>query len=97
MQKTVDRLDPRTCSDCDCDHLEFFALWNRDSPRGQRILAWRIYAWTTLPLATRAWGLFPSSATHRLAAFRRANLREISSSRFGQRRHLNGFPVANFS
>ena len=83
-KKTVDRLDPRAGPDRGSDHFEFFALWNRDPHRGQRILAWRVGVPTTLSLATRAWNLSSSSsfATHGAAAFRRANIREISSSRF---------------
>ena len=53
---------------------------------GQRILAWHAGVQTAISLATRAWNLcFSSSfATHGGAAFRRANTREISSSRLRQ-------------
>src|SRR6266436_2675726 len=98
-KKTVDRLDPDAGPDRGSDHFEFFARWNRDPHGGQRILAWRVGVPTTLSLATRAWNLsFSSSfATHGAAAFRRANTRKISSSRFRQHRHLIESPVANFS
>src|SRR5207244_5400625 len=97
-KKTVDRLDPGACPDRGSDHFEFFARWNRDPHGGQRILAWRVGVPTTLSLASRAWNLpFSSSfATHGAAAFRRANTREISSSRFRQHRHRIESPVANF-
>ena len=93
----MDRLDPRVGPGRDSDRFEFFTLRNRGPRRGQRILAWRVRVPTTLSLATRAWSLFSYSAAHGPAAFRRANIREISSSRFRQCRHLNEFPVANFS
>ena len=54
---------------------------------------------TTLCLAARAWNLSFSSSftTHGAAAFRRANIREISPSQFRQHRYLLESPVANFS
>src|SRR5207245_10816710 len=96
-KKTVDPLDRRAGADRGNDHFGFFAFRNRDPGCGQRILAWRVCVPTTLPLATRAWSLFSSSATHRPSAFRRAEIREISSSGFEQCRHHDGFPVAAFS
>ena len=53
----MDRLDPRAGPDRGSDHFEFFALWNRNPRRGQRILAWRVGVPTTLSLATSAWNL----------------------------------------
>ena len=85
-KKTVDRLDPGAGPDRGSNHFEFFALWSRDAHGGQRILVWHAGVQTAISLATRAWNLSFSSSftTHGGAAFRRANTREISSSRLRQ-------------
>src|SRR4029077_8246219 len=98
-KNTVDRLDPGAGPDWDSDHFEFFALWSRDTHGGQRILVWYAGVQTAVSLATRTWNLFFSSSftTHGGAPFRRANTREISSSRLRQFCHLIKSPAANFS